>query len=59
MTDPSTHIMIETQLGMVAGKIIEEKEDKYIIEFGGGKKWEVLKEEVMEDGSGVKTVVWW
>jgi hypothetical protein len=52
-------IAIETQIGWLSGKVVEEDENMYIVEFGGGKRWEVLKEEVFEGKDGVKSVAWW
>lgn len=52
-------ITCQTQLGWLAGKIVDEDDEKYIIQFGGEKKWEVLKEEIFHDEEGTKHVLWW
>lgn len=53
-----TYITVQTPLGWLAGKIVDEDEEKYLIEFGGGKQYEVLKEEIFVD-DGNMYVIWW
>lgn len=52
-------IVCQTEIGWIAAKIVEELEDKYIIEFDGGKRDEVLKEEIFIDEWDNMHVMWW
>ena len=52
-------IICQTEIGWIAAKIVEELEDKYIIEFSGGKRDEVLKQEIFIDDWGNMNVMWW
>ena len=52
-------IVCQTEVGWISGKIVKELEDKYIIEFGGGVRDEVLKEEIFVDDWGNMHVMWW
>jgi intein/homing endonuclease len=52
-------IVIQTEIGWIAAKVVEENEELYIVELGDGSKREVLKEEVFTDDDGNKHVLWW
>ena len=53
------YIKFQTEVGVIAGKVVKEDEDSYIVEFGGGKQYEVLKCEVQIDENGQNIVYWY
>ena len=58
--DKKRFLAIQTQIGVIAAEVVEELEDRVIVQLGDRGKVEVLNEEIVYDEeTGSENVLWW